>query len=225
MSSGRDSDATPPFGSPERSTESFRRRPNADREVAAPNRAGSTGPERWLYAGERVVESVSVGTGWLTVTSHRVLWYDPDATGRRFESFHRANVRDLRVETGGDAARLARVPRLLVYGLVALGGWVGMTVTGVESMLTVDAPSTGQLGLVASVLSTAQFGLHALRVGLLVAGVVCVLVALALVGRYVDSRRTRLVVDLGDERVELPTDESSRSPAIDRLRIALDAGE
>lgn len=168
-------------------------------------------PERYLLAGESLVERVDVGRGWVAATTHRVLVFDPDGEGKRFEAIDRPNVVGIRTTSGGDQSTLGYASRAGAYGLLFLGGWIAARSFGLGSLFDVDAgvaDAPGVDGLL-SMLSLAGTLFDVLVTALLVGGVVAGGAAVVLFGRYYRSRRPTLVVERAggdDVTLGLPSD-------------------
>lgn len=180
-------------------------------------------PERWLYAGEEVLVTEPVRTGWVAVTTHRLLVYTPDNDGRAFVSYDRPNVGGVRFDSNGNERLLAFLPRLLVYGLVSLGGGVAFRRAGLADLLAVDAgDSLAVVGMVV-LFDTLRVGLQLLELTLFGVGALTLFCAVALALLYVRSRTTTLVVDVvgdGAMRQSLP-DGTADEVNLDRVRSAL----
>jgi hypothetical protein len=175
-----------------------------------PTASDEDGPQRFCYAGERVVAAESLGAGWAAVTSHRVLAYDPAADGRRFVAAARPNVSDVVVDASGDRRLLGWGLRAGVYGLAALGGGVALRAVEFASALSVD-PGAGSapVGGVLAVTDALVGMISLLTTLLLGGGALAVLVAVALVARYRRTRRPALVIERhGDGSIRLPATRS-----------------
>jgi hypothetical protein len=192
-------------------------------ETAAEARAGSDGPERLCYDGERVVASATLGAGWAAVTSHRVLAYDPSADGRRFAAVQRPNVGDVAVDASGDRRLLGWGLRAGVYGLAALGGGVGLRAVDLASTLSVGGGvASAPVGGVLAVIETLASAFAALATLLLGGGALAVAVGVALLVRYRRTRRPALVIDrYGDDPVRLSVDRADGERAAAALSAAL----
>jgi hypothetical protein len=185
-------------------------RGDADEVGDAPDDDGRSGrpstlsPERYLLAGETVVEGVDVGRGWVAATTHRVLVFDPDSDGRRFEAVDRPNVVGVRTSGGGDPTPLAYLPRAVVYSVLLLGGGLVARSYGLRSLFSVSTDAAEMPGVsgVTSMLSLAGVLMGLLVDALLVGGVVAGLAALALAAWYLRSRHPALVIErAGDDDV------------------------
>jgi hypothetical protein len=167
-------------------------------------------PERYLLAGESLVERVDIGHGWIAATTHRVVVFSPDAEGRRFDAIDRPNVVGIRTTDGGDLTVLGYASRAGAYGLLLLGGWIAARAFGLGSLFAVDAgvaDAPGVDGLL-SMLSLAGTLLDVLVTALLVGGIVAGAAAVVLAGWYYRSRGPALVVERagGDDVVlQLPS--------------------
>lgn len=188
------------------------------RDRVAERLGADTADPRWrdqlaelLYDGESVRETVDVGDARVVVTSHRVLAFDPNADGKRFQQVQRPNV--LGVTTGANTERslLARGSRWIAYGgiMIVTGALVDLdSVLGDVSL----GGSGGGVGL-GGVLGVLQGMLDLLRqlddLLQFVGGLVLLLGGLAL-GAYLLTRDTCLVVrvagDDADLRVQTPDD-------------------
>lgn len=183
----------------------------------------ATSPERWLYDGESVLVTEPVTTGWVAVTTHRLLVYTPDSDGRAFASYDRPNVGGVRFDTSGNERSLAVLPRLLVYGLVFLGGGVAFRRAGLTDLLDVDAGDSLAVVGMAGLFDTVQAGLQFLELALFVVGAVILVCAAAVGVFYAHSRTTTLVVDVaGDGAVThaLPSG-TADAVTLDEVRSAL----
>ena len=194
-----------------------RRRPAADE---GPN--GVT-PGDLRYDGEEVIARTPLGTGWAAVTSHRVLAYNPDADGRRFEAVDRPNVRGITVDAAGDRRQLGWALRASVYGLVGLGGGVALRVLNVASTLSVGEPARdAPVGGVLAVTDAVAAAVATLTTLLSLAGVGLLVVAVGLSARYLRTRHPTLVIDrFGDDPVRLPIPRSDGERAATTLSKAL----
>lgn len=181
-------------------------------------------PERWLYAGESVLVTEPLSSGWVAVTTHRLLVFTPDGDGPAFASYDRLNVRDVGVERGGDGTYLSYLPRLVVYGLVFVGGWAVFRQAGLATLLDVDAGDSLDVVGMTEIFDTIRTGLQLLEVGLLVVGLLTLAGAGVLGALYVQSRHPRLVVDVaGDGPVghPLPSSVATETVSLTRIRSAL----
>ena len=175
-------------------------------------------PERYLLAGESVVERVDVRRGWVVATSHRLLVFDPDSSGKRFETVDRPNVVDVRTTGGGSRRVRSYALRAGLYAIVLGGGGVMARSLGLGSLFA-TAPGVGNtpgVGGLVSVLSLVGalvgFLVDLLFVGAFVAGTL----ALALGVWYVRGRQPTLVVErAGEEALELDLP----SPAVGRRAV------
>lgn len=186
--------------------------------------ADPASPDRWLYAGESVVAREGFGTGWVAVTTHRLLVYTPDTDGPRFSGYDRPNVEDVRVETGGEGRYLAVLPRVAVYAVVLLGGWFAFGRAGLADLLAVDAGNSLSVVGMAGLFRTIRRAVELLELALLGSGLVLVVAAIALCGLYLRSRRARVVVDVaGTEpvRIPLPAGTTVRDVRLERIHEAL----
>lgn len=183
--------------------------PEPNPEPATEPALSTLPPERYLLAGEAVVERVDLGRGWVAATTHRVLVFDPEGEGTRFDSVDRPNVVGVRTTTGGDPARLGYVSRAVLYAVLLLGGWLAARSVGLASLFSVpDADVTGIGGLL-SMLSLAGRLLTLFVDALLVGGAVAALAAAVLAAWYLRGRHPALVVeragDDDDVTLRLPT--------------------
>jgi hypothetical protein len=182
-------------------------------------------PERYLFAGERVVQQESLDPGWVAVTTHRLLVFDPDAEGRRFEAVDRLNVVGVTATAGGSPRARSLLPRVAAYAVVLLSCGLAGRAVGLRSLFssvpeTSGAPGVDGLLSVVGLVGSLLGGLVDL---LVVAGVVAGLVAVSLVAWDVRDRTPTLVVErAGDDdiRVELPTASSGRD-VVDGIEWAL----
>lgn len=183
-------------------------------------------PGRYLFAGETIVEHHETRAGWVAVTTHRLLTFDPDADGKRFETVNRPNVVAVRTTDGGNPTLHAYRWRALGYAVVLLGGGLVARSMGLQSLFrTPTATGTGTVGIDGLLSALSLFGLV---VGLLVdlllvAGVVAALAALGLAAWSLLARRPTLVVERAGEadiELELPTEAAGRR-TVDALERAL----
>jgi hypothetical protein len=185
--------------------------------------SGDAGPDRWLYGGEDLLATTALNDGWVAVTSHRVVAFDPDADGQPFTAIARPNVAGVRFETAGDDRYLRWGARAGVYGLVTLAGAFVLDATNITSMLAVDAaPSalSSVVSLVSLVAATIRLAIRAS----LVAGVVLLVVALGLGGLYLQSRQPSFVVErVGAAPARYATTRSEGRRAVAELGAVLDA--
>jgi hypothetical protein len=167
-------------------------------------------PDRYLLAGESLVDRVDVGRGWIAATTHRVLVFAPEAEGRRFDAIDRPNVVGIRTTGGGDPTLLGYASRAGAYGLLLLGGWIAVRAFGLGSLFDVGAgvADTPGVGGLLSMLSLAGTLFDVLVTALLVGGVVAVGAAAVLVWWYSRSRHPALVIERAggdDVTLELPS--------------------
>lgn len=181
-------------------------------------------PETLCYAGERVVERAALGDGWVAVTSHRVLAYDPAADGRRFEAVHRPNVSTIDVDAEGERRLLGWSLRAGVYGLVAVGGSVALRAMRLGETLAVGTSAAGApIGSVLAVTDALVAALSLLTTLLLVGGVGLCAGALALGWRYLRTRQPALVIErFGEGDVRLPVARSEGTRVSQTLSAALE---
>jgi hypothetical protein len=181
-------------------------------------------PESLCYDGELVVERAPLGAGWAAVTTHRVLAYNPAADGRRFETIDRPNVSDVSVDAAGDRRLLGWGLRAAVYGLAGLGGGVALRVTNLGETLSLNANAgAAPVGSVLAVTDALAAALTLLTTLLLVVGVALVVGALALLARYLRTRRPALVVErFGGEPVRLSAPRGDGERAARALSAALE---
>lgn len=177
--------------------------------------------DRLLYDGERVVESVGVGSDSLVVTTHRLLAFTPDREGANFRATDLPNVGDVRLSTDGNSRYLRWTLRpLLLGGILVLAGTrlsIGDPLSGVD---TSGAEQTGAGGILSTVSSLTGL-LAVLDDVMVLLGALCLLVVALLLGLYLYSRETRLVVEIaGDDDLAL-TVASDRDAAVTRLEAAL----
>lgn len=197
--------------------------------------AGSTGStagrlvdettlERWLYAGESVRAAEPLASGWVAVTTHRLLVYTPDTEGTPFASYDRPNVDGVRLGSDGDSTSLVWLSRLLVYGLVFVGGWAAFRQAGLATLLDVDAGDSLAVVGMAGLFDTIRTALQFLELALLVGGLLTLTGAAVLSVLSLRSRTTHLVVDAGDGPVTHPLPDGDETVSLDRIRTALARG-
>jgi|GEM_PF-1246115 len=181
-------------------------------------------PQRLCYDGERIVERTPLGDGWAAVTTHRVLAYNPAAEGRRFEAIDRPNVSGVRVDADGDGRYLGWGLRAAVYGVAGLGGGVALRAMDLQSTLSMDANAgAAPVGSVLAVTDALAAVLTLLTTLLLVSGGALLVGALALLVRYLRTRRPALVVErFGADPVRLSAPRSDGERAAQSLSAALD---
>lgn len=179
--------------------------------------------EALCYGDERVVERSPLGDGWVALTTHRLLAYDPDGDGRRFEAVDRPNVRGVDVDTAGDPRFRRWGLRAAAYGVAAGGGGLALRATDLAATLSVGVDAgTAPLGGLLAVTQALASALATLVSLLLVAGVLLLLAGLGLVGQYVRTRHPALVVErFGDDPVRLSVPESDGRRAASALSTAL----
>jgi hypothetical protein len=191
-------------------------------------------PERYLLAGETIVERYDVDAGWVAVTTHRLLVFDPDSRGRRFETVDRPNVVGVGTTGGGSRTGRRYAWRAGGYAIVLLGGGLLVRAAGLQSLFA--APETGAPGVdgVLSVLSLVGALVGLLVTLLFVAGGLAAVIALGLGAWYLRSREPTLVVErAGDDDIALrlpPTVDGERlvagigSALADELEIETERG-
>lgn len=177
--------------------------------------------DRLLYDGERVVESVALGGDRVVVTSHRLLALTPETDGANFRAVDLPNVEGVRVSTDGTRRYLRWTVRPLVLGLLLL---LGGSLIDLDDPLagtdTSGAGATGAGGIVSTVSSFTSL-LAVLDEALLAGGAVCLLVVALLLGLYLRSRATSLVVSVaGDDDVRIPA-AAGREETATRLEAAI----
>jgi hypothetical protein len=181
--------------------------PSGDARDSGPTPPRTLDPGRYLFTGETVATRVDVGRGWVVATSHRLLAFDPDASGRRFVTVDRPNVVDVRVTGGGSRRVRASALRAGLYAVVLLGGGLAARSLGLGSLFAtnVDVGTTPGVGGLVSLLSLVG-ALVALLVDLLVVGgAVLGLVALGLGVWYTRGRQPTLVVErAGEDALTVP---------------------
>ena len=179
--------------------------------------------EELLYDGESIQERVSVGTGGVVVTTHRLLAFTPDRAGANFSQVDRPNVDGVEVRTGGEFRFLERAVKAIVVGVALLVAGFTVSLDGMVEGISLESGGAasavgigGMLGLLGTMLGLLArlddlmrlFGGLALAFGAVVLAV------------YLWSRERLLVVAVaGGDDIELaaPDDEA----ALDRLRAAL----
>lgn len=183
-------------------------------------------PERLLRTDETLQAAVGVGDGWLAVTSHRLLVFDPEGDGKHLRAPNRLNVGGVRATAAGDSRLLGLTARAAVYAVLLFGGWLLARQVGLASLLDVRQTGTEAAGLGAlqSILSTVDALLGFLVTGLLAAAAVAGLAALGLGARYLQRRERTVRVDLvGGDAVELPVpSDADGERAARRVSEALD---
>jgi hypothetical protein len=199
--------------------------PTGDAGDGGPTPPRTLDPGQYLFTGETVATRVDVGRGWVVATSHRLLTFDPDASGRRFVTVDRPNVVDVRVTGGGSRRVRSSALRAGLYAVVLLGGGLAAHSLGLESLFVTNADvgTTPGVGGLVSLLSLAG-ALVALLVDLLfVGGAVLGLAALGLGVWYARGRQPTLVVERAGEdalTVPLPSHAVGRR-VVDGLERAL----
>ncbi|WP_372911495.1 hypothetical protein [Salinigranum sp.] len=197
-------DETGGSGNPARRSEAP---PTGDARDDGPTPPRTLDPGQYLFTGETVETRVDVGRGWVVATSHRLLTFDPDASGRRFVTVDRPNVVDVRVTGGGGRRVRSSALRAGLYAVVLLVGGLAARSLGLESLFVtnVDVGTTPGVGGLVSLLSLAG-ALVALLVDLLfVGGAVLGLAALGLGVWYARGRQPTLVVErAGEDALTVP---------------------
>ncbi|MFD1634333.1 hypothetical protein ACOZ4L_01230 [Haloplanus ruber] len=181
--------------------------------------------ERYCYDGESVVTATPLGTGWAAVTSHRVVAYNPAADGRRFEAVDRPNVAGMSVDAAGDRRLLGWGIRALGYGLAAAAGGAILRAMDLGATLSIGsgAAGTAPVGGVLTVIDVLASALATLTTLLLFGGLALSFVGLALLARYLRTRRSALVIErFGDEPVRLSVPQSDGERAVRALSGSLD---
>lgn len=177
-----------------------------------------------LYDGETVESEVSIGEGGVVVTSHRVLAFTPERDGANYDYADRPNVAGVERRTRGKTVLVGPAVKAFVVGgfllaagqLVSLDGLVG----------SVDLSGTGQLGLGGFVrmMQTMMDLLAMLDEVMTVLGAVSLLAAVLLVGGYLWTRESILVVAVGgDDDLVLSRDEGEED-VLERLERAVRPG-
>lgn len=177
--------------------------------------------DRLLYDGERVRESVAVADDRVVVTTHRVLALTPNADGANFRAVDRPNVESVDLSTGGTGRYLRWTIRPLVLGAILVVAGTQLDLGDpLSGMDTSSAEATGTGGILSTVSSLTSL-LAVLDEVMLAVGAVCLLVVALLLGLYLHSRETALVIGVaGDDDVRLPVDGGHESAAA-RLESAV----
>lgn len=157
-----------------------------------------------LYDGEEVAEKVSVASGGVVVTTHRVLAFTPDSSGANFRDVDRPNVVGVAYQTSGELSFLEYAVKALVAGGVLVAAGQVVSLDSLVSSVSVGSGAGqvgmgGMLGLLQSFLSLmaqldelmTTFGALALVLGAIVLGV------------YAWSREQELVVTVAGEEADL----------------------
>lgn len=194
-------------------------------EDAAGEPTAAPDAERYCYAGEAVVAATPLGAGWAAVTSHRLIAYNPAADGRRFETVDRPNVAGIDVDAAGDRRLLGWAVRALLYGLAAVAGGAALRAMDLSETLSMDPGTTGAapVGSVLAVTDALASALVTLTALLLLGGLALFVGGLALLARYLRTRRSALVIErFGDEPVRLAVPRTDGERAVRALSGALD---
>lgn len=164
----------------------------------------SLDPERYLLAGETIVERHDVGAGWVAVTTHRLLVFDPDSEGRRFETVDRPNVLGVGTSGGGSRSVVPYAWRAGGYAVVLVGGGLLVRASGLQSLFTTTETGAPGVDGVLSILSLVGTLVGLLADLLFVAGGVAAVAAVALTAWYLRSRAPTLVVErAGDDDIRI----------------------
>ena len=164
-----------------------------------------------LYDGESVVERVTVDTGGVVVTTHRVLAFTPEREGANFDTVDRPNVTGVTASQSGEWGFLQQAIKAIVVGVVLLAAGQTVSFDSLVAGVTIDSSAAqvgmgGMLGMLSSFLQLmaqldelmTMFGALALAFGALVLGV------------YLWTREHELVVgvagDAEDLRLSAPED-------------------
>jgi len=177
--------------------------------------------DRLLYDGERVVESVAVTDDRVVVTTHRVLALTPNAEGANFRAVDLPNVEGVEISTGGTGRYLRWTIRPLVLGAILVVAGTQLDLGDpLSGMDTSSAEATGT-GDILSTVSSLTSLLAVLDEVMLAIGGVCLLVVALLLGLYLHSRETALVIGVaGDDDLRLPADAGDES-VVGRLETAI----
>lgn len=182
---------------------------------------GSTPAETFeglTFAGETVVEAISVSGGTIGVTTHRVLALTPDDGGPNFHAVDRPNVESVELASAGDADRGFRAVRYGVYALALFGG---SFLVRFDSMSGIEPPATTGAGQVVGMAVALTGLLSAVDDVLRVAGVVALLVALGFAALYGHSRARHLRIAVaGADPIRVPL-RPGEPAAVDRLLVAV----
>ncbi|MFB6256382.1 MAG: hypothetical protein ABEH58_06605 [Haloplanus sp.] len=188
--------------------------------------SGGYDPDALCYAGERVVERAPLGSGWAAVTTHRVLAYNPDADGRRFEAVACPNVSGVSVDATGEGRLLGWGLRAATYGLVGLGSGVALRAMDLGETLSTGATagaSAAPVGGILAITDALAAALSLLVTLLLLGGVALVVGSLGVLARYLRTRRSALVVERFDnDPVRLPAPRGDGEQAANALSAALE---
>ena len=173
----------------------------------------------FTYAGESVVDAVTVSGGTLGVTTHLVLALTPGEGGPNFSAVGRPNVESVSVGSGGDAVHGVRAVR---YGVYAVAMLAASYLLNFETMTAIDPPSaagTGQVvGMAVQLTSLLSVVDDVLRIG----GVAVLLGALGFAALYGYSRDRHVAVTVaGGDPVRVPV-RKNEVVAVDRLTVALE---
>lgn len=168
------------------------------------------------YAGEEVVEAVSVSGGTLGVTTHRVLALTPGGDGPNFSAVDRPNVESIALGSAGTAAHGVRAARFAVYGVALLGASV---LVNFDSMSAIDPPATAGAGQVVTLAVRMTNLLSHVDDALRVAGVVVLVVALGFLALYGASRDRHVAVTVaGGDPVRVPV---RKGEVVDLARLTV----
>lgn len=179
--------------------------------------------DRLLFEGERVEESLDVGSDRLVVTTHRVLAFMPTGSGKRFEAIHRPNVVRVDMQAGGDNDHLTRGVKAVILGFFLLAGGATVSLDGLLGG-SVDTAGASQVGVgeIVGLLGVLQTILALVDDALLVAGLVAFGVAAVAFTLYARSRKTDVVVSVaGGDDVHMTGDDVTEASLV-QLRRALE---
>ena len=179
--------------------------------------------EELLFDGESVQQEVTLDTGGVVVTSHRVLVFTPDREGPNYRQVDRPNVDGVALETRGEFQFLAQAVKAIVVGIALVVAGMTVSLDSLVSGVSLEsggAASTVGLGGMIGILQTMLSLLGQLDELMRTFGALALLFGAVVLGVYLWSRERLLVVSVaGADDIELtaPDDDST----LERLRSAV----
>ena len=183
--------------------------------------------EDLLYDGERVEESVRVGSGGVVVTSHRLLAFTPDREGANYRAVDRPNVDGVSLTTSGEFEFLEQAVKAIVVGVALVVAGMTVSLDSLVSDVSLDSGGTSSavgLGGMMGLLQTMLDFMTRLDDLMRIFGALALVFGAVVLGVYLWSRERLLVVSVaGGDDIELaaPDDES----ITERLEAALLPGD
>jgi hypothetical protein len=176
---------------------------------------------QFLYDGETIEASISVGENGVVVTSHRVLAFTPEGDGANYEYVDRPNVEGVTSGSIGNPQFLEYALKGGLLGVVAVGVGFTFDFGGIISMSDVSTRGAGQVGIggLISILQQVVSILQMLDDALLVGGLLSLVLGLGAFGMYLESRTPMVLIEVAggeDPQVPAPKNADDEARRIER---------